>query len=86
MAAPPVPDEGQPVAQRPAFNALHVIQTARTVAAVASTRLLLMLTLLCAGGLWSLTAYDPSPLRIGASALFCAMVLWPLCWLAARKG
>jgi hypothetical protein len=88
MAVPPpaLPPALQRTRPDQVANAMHVIQTARAVAAITATRMLLLLVLVCAAGLWAVTILDPVPYRITSVAIFTATVLWPLVGLALRKG
>jgi hypothetical protein len=64
---------------------VQMLQMANAIGKIAATRMLLLLVLLCAGGLWTLTVLEPEPYRIASASIFSCLVLWPIAWLAARR-
>ena len=86
--APPAPPQQQqrlftePVQQvTPAY-----VQTAKVVAQILATRVLLMIAVLTASGVWAFTIYDPLQLRIIAASSFSVLGVMPLIYLYFKRG
>jgi len=62
------------------------VAMARAVSQILATRLLLLIAVLTASGVWAFTIYDPLQLRIIAASSFSLLGVAPLIWLYHRKG
>jgi hypothetical protein len=62
------------------------IATARAISQILATRVLLLIAVITASGIWSYTIYDPEQLRIIAAGAFSLVGVAPLIWLFAKKG
>jgi hypothetical protein len=62
------------------------IDTARAVAAICATRMLLMVAVLTGSAIWAWTIYDPTRDRLYAAVAFSIVFLGPLTALYHRKG
>lgn len=63
-----------------------LLEMAQAIARICATRVLLLLALVAASALWSLTTWDPTHLRIIASVGFSVLIVLPLVALYWRKG
>lgn len=63
-----------------------LIEMARAVASIAASRILALIAVLGAVGIFLWATWDPQPWRTGAAALYAILVLWPLVFLYLRKG
>jgi len=63
-----------------------LLEMAQAIARICATRILLLLALVAASGLWSLTTFDPTQLRIIASVGFSVLIVLPLVALYWKKG
>ena len=61
-----------------------LIEMARAVSRIVATRVLLLLAVVTASGLWVYTIWNPNELRIIAGAVYAVLVLGPLVWLYWR--
>jgi len=59
---------------------------ARAVSQILATRVLLLIAVVTASGVWGYTIYDPLQLRIIAASAFSVLGVAPLIWLYFRKG
>lgn len=86
-APPPVQAPQRPLFSEPVqqVNAQY-IQMARAVSQILATRILLLIAVLTASGIWAFTIYDPVQLRIIAAGSFSVLGVAPLIWLYFRKG
>ncbi len=62
------------------------VQTARAVAAICATRMLLMIAVLTGAVFWLWTAYDPTRDRLMAAVAFSLVFVIPQTILYWRKG
>ena len=62
------------------------VETARAIAAICATRMLLMIAVLTGSGIWAWTISDPSRDRLYAAVAFSIVFLGPLTALYARKA
>jgi hypothetical protein len=62
------------------------VATAKVVAQILATRVLLMIAVITASGVWAYTIYDPLQLRIIAASSFSVLGVAPLIWLYVKKG
>ena len=62
------------------------LQMARAVSQILATRILLLIAVVTACGIWSYTAYDPEQLRIIAASAFSLLGVAPLIILYVKKG
>ena len=62
------------------------IETARAIAQICATRMLLMIAVLAGSAIWAWTVYDPTRDRLYAAVAFSIVFLGPLTALYARKG
>jgi len=63
-----------------------LLEMAQAVSRICATRILLLLSVVAAAGLWGYTVYDPTQLRIGAASLSSVLTVLPLVWLYYKKG
>jgi hypothetical protein len=54
--------------------------------AIASTRVLTLVTLLSTIGMFGYAAYDPIPMRLVVVGMFGGLVLLPMVWALIKKG
>jgi hypothetical protein len=59
---------------------------AAAVAAIAATRMLLLITVLTGAATWIWTVYDPQPWRLYAAVAFSIVFVGPQILLYLRKG
>lgn len=64
----------------------QLVQMARAVSQILATRVLLMIAVITASGVWGYTIYDPLQLRIIAASAFSVLGVAPLIWLYHKKG
>ena len=84
-AAPPV--QAQRLFTEPVRDVSpQYLHMARAVAQILATRVLLMVAVITASGVWGYTIYDPVQLRIIAASAFSTLAVAPLIWLYNRKG
>ena len=62
------------------------IETARAIAAICATRMLLMIAVLTGAGVWAFTIFEPDQPRLYAAIAFSIVFLGPLTALYAKKG
>lgn len=62
------------------------VATARTIASICATRLLLLVAVLAGVGVWGLTVWDPSTARLEVAAAYSGAFVLPLVFLYWRKG
>jgi len=62
------------------------VQMARAVSIILATRVLLLIAVITASGVWGYTIYDPLQLRIIAASCFSVLGVAPLIYLYFRKG
>lgn len=62
------------------------VETARAIAQICSTRMLLMVAVLTGAAIWTWTIYDPTRDRLYAAIAFSLVFLGPLTALYHRKG
>lgn len=62
------------------------VETARAIAQICATRILLMIAVLAGSGIWIWTIGDPTRDRLYAAVAFSVVFLGPLTALYARKG
>ena len=62
------------------------VQTAKVVAQILATRVLLMIAVITASGVWAYTIYDPLQLRIIAASSFSVLGVMPLIYLYFKRG
>jgi hypothetical protein len=63
-----------------------LVDMAAAVAAIAATRLLLLITVLTGAATWLWTVYDPQPWRLYAACAFSVVFVGPQILLYFRKG
>jgi hypothetical protein len=63
-----------------------LLEMAQAIARICATRILLLLAVITASGVWSFCVYDPTQLRIAAAGVFSLMTVFPLVFLYLRKG
>lgn len=63
-----------------------LLEMAQAIARICATRVLLLLALVVASALWSLTVWEPTNLRGYAAVGFSVLILWPLVGLYWKKG
>jgi hypothetical protein len=64
----------------------ELITMARAVAAIAATRILLLITVLTGSAIWGLTVYDPTHDRIAGAISFSIVFVIPMIALFWRRG
>lgn len=87
--APPVapPAEPRQVFREPIQQVQPAyVATAKAVAQILATRVLLMIAVVTASAIWCYAVYDPLQLRIVAASAFSVLGVAPLIWLYHRKG
>jgi hypothetical protein len=62
------------------------VQTARAIAAICATRMLLMIAVITGAAIWGYTIWDPSRDRLYAAIAFSLVFVGPLAALYHRKG
>jgi hypothetical protein len=62
------------------------VDTARAVAAICATRVLLLIAVLTGAAIWVFTVYDPTRDRLFAAIAFSVVFVTPLTILYFRKG
>ena len=62
------------------------VATAKVVAQILATRVLLMIAVITASGVWAFTIYDPLQLRIIAASSFSVLGVMPLIYLYFKRG
>ena len=73
--------------QEPIANVTpQYVAMARAVSQILATRVLLLIAVVTASGVWGYTIYDPLQLRIIAASAFSVLGVAPLIWLYFRKG
>lgn len=78
--------EPEPGPQRVEDVDSALLQMAQAIARICATRVLLLLAVVTAAGLWGYTVYDPSQLRIIAASLFSVLTMAPLVLLYWKRG
>jgi len=63
-----------------------LVDMAAAVAAIAATRMLLLITVLTGAATWLWTIYDPQPWRLYAAVAFSVVFVGPQILLYFRKG
>ena len=76
--------EKQPV--NPENLTPSLVDMAAAVAAIAATRMLLLITVLTGAATWIWTVYDPQPWRLYAAVAFSIVFVGPQILLYLRKG
>ena len=69
----------------PAIDA-HFIETARAVAAICATRMLLMVAVITGSAIWGWTIYDPLRDRLYAAIAFSLVFVLPQVALFYKRG
>ena len=64
----------------------NFVQTARSIASICATRMLLMIAVITGAAIWGYTIYDPSRDRLYAAIAFSIVFVGPLAALYHRKG
>lgn len=72
-----------PAAESIGANFVH---TARSIASICATRMLLMIAVITGAAIWGYTIYDPSRDRLYAAIAFSLVFVGPLAALYHRKG
>jgi hypothetical protein len=80
---PPPPDV--PPVEAPGDLQAGYIRLINMALSVLSLRILAIIALLGAVGMFSATVYDPQPWRVYAVAAYSIVVLWPIIYLYIRK-
>lgn len=62
------------------------VATARQIASICATRVLLLITTLAGVGVWGLTIYDPTRDRLYAAVAFSVVFVLPQVGLYWRRG
>ena len=62
------------------------VETARAVASICATRILLLITVLTGSGIWLWTIYDPTHDRIAAAVAFSVVFVIPMVLLYWRRA
>ena len=62
------------------------IETARAIAAICATRMLLMIAVLTGSGIWTWTVFDPSRDRLNAAIAFSVVFVLPQVALFWKRG
>ena len=62
------------------------IETARAIASICATRILLMIAVITGAGIWAWTVYQPTPDRLWASVAFSIVFVLPQVALYWRRG
>ena len=62
------------------------LQLAKAISTILATRVLLLIAVITASGVWAYTIYDPVQLRIIAASAFSVLGVAPLILLYVRKG
>lgn len=62
------------------------VQMARAISTILATRVLVLIAVITASGVWSYTVYEPEQLRIIAASAFSLLGVAPLIWLYTKKG
>lgn len=62
------------------------IETARAIAAICATRMLLMIAVLTGSGIWTWTVFDPSRDRLYAAIAFSVVFVLPQVALFWKRG
>lgn len=78
--------EPEPGPARPEDVDSALLAMAQAIARICATRVLLLLAVVTAAGLWGYTVYDPVQLRIVAASLFSGVTVFPLVLLYWKKG
>jgi len=81
----PLFSEKQPGPAAEDISATYV-ETARAIAAICASRMLLMVAVLAGSGIWIFTIFDPTRDRLYAAVAFSIVFLGPLTALYARKA
>jgi hypothetical protein len=76
----------QPGPSEPADISPAFVETARAVAAICATRILLLIAVLTGAAIWVFTIYDPSRDRLLASIAFSIVFVGPQVALYWRRG
>ena len=84
--APPPPQQRHLFTEPVQQVTPQYVATAKVVAQILATRVLLMIAVVTASGVWAFTIYDPLQLRIIAASAFSVLGVLPLIWLYFRKG
>jgi hypothetical protein len=64
----------------------QLVQTARAIATICATRLLLLIATLGGAGMWAFTIYDPQRERLYAAVAFSLVFVLPLVALYWKRG
>lgn len=64
----------------------ELITMVRAVAAIAATRVLLLITVMTGSAIWGLTVYDPTHDRIAGAISFSIVFVIPMIALFWRRG
>jgi len=62
------------------------VETARTIAAICATRILLLVAVLTGAAIWCATVYDPTRDRLYAAVAFSLVFVIPQTLLFYRRG
>jgi hypothetical protein len=62
------------------------VDTARSIAAICATRMLLMIAVITGAAIWGYTIWDPTRDRLYAAVAFSVVFVGPLATLYHRKG
>lgn len=83
----PTPQQATRLLTEPIQNVgPQYVQLARAVSQILATRILLLIAVLTASGVWAYTIYDPTQLRIIAASAFSVLGVLPLIVLYVKKG
>lgn len=74
----------QPVDERDVTRSF--VDAARAIAAIAATRMLLLIAVLTGAGIWSFTIYDPARDRLYAAVAFSLVFVLPQVALYFKRG
>jgi len=64
----------------------NFIETARTIAAICATRMLLMIAVLTGAAMWGYTIFDPTQSRLYAAIAFSLVFVLPQVALFWKRG
>lgn len=78
--------DAQPGPAEPEDVSKSFVETARAIASICATRMLLLITVLTGSAIWMWTVYDPSRDRLYAAVAFSVVFVIPQVALYWRRG
>lgn len=81
----PVAPQPDYVPTRPEHTEFGFVRTLNVAMSILSLRILALIALVGAVGMFSYAVIDPMPWRLYAAGAYAAVVLWPIVWLYLKR-